>query len=126
MHGGVSRSCSTESSRVLHQARSPRPMHVGADRLTGGTGNNRRHGSISLLWLPLDTREDLPADRRPPTSQSGSVSGVGRDAFILVVRIILHAFRTMHDSLSHRRSALMLIVKGKDFLLTFFLIEYSV
>lgn len=42
--------------------------------------------SASLLWLPLDTREDLPADRRPPPSQSGSVSEVGRNVFILVVR----------------------------------------
>lgn len=123
MRGSVSRSCSTESSRVLHQARSPRPMHVGADRLTGGTGKNGRHGSISLLWLPLDTREDLPADRRPPTSQSGSVSGVGRDVFILVVRITFHAFRTMHDSLSHSRTALMLVAKGEDFLLRFSLIK---
>lgn len=36
------------------QPRSPKQMHVGADRLTKGTEKNRRHGSISLLRPTLD------------------------------------------------------------------------
>lgn len=61
-HSSVSRSCSTEAVKSHTRARSPRDLHVGADRLTRGTEKNGRHGSISLLWPTLDIREDLPAD----------------------------------------------------------------
>lgn len=94
-------------------------MHVGADRLIRGTGENGRHGSISLQWRALDVREDLPADRRPPASQSGSVTEVGRKLFVSVVRIIFHALGIMRDSLFHSHTDLMLVVRSKDFLLTF-------